>query len=474
MWLWTSSGDEWDTGTAAAREAFQRAGAAQPGSAYASLGEAYVHAFERDREGALARVARVLEGAEPPADAWFLRGALHSYDFTRGALDFGKTDDELRDFETAEEDLTRGLELDPLSSWGLASRGAVRFAVGNLDAARSDFVASLAISPDRAPVAYMASRVALALDLYDDCYRYSSQAIRLHPDDKYYMIRALLGLHACRYRQARDDMDQAVRLDGKDAPNRVIRALLRALTGDRDGARADTAYVRSLPEETTKSILGFDKDVSKNDAAIQVALRAFADFDRVFVLPPARKKALRESQRAFSSLPWFRDGMRKLTSDPTSSTEITTMLFGFGEFMETRAGFDEAFTFTMKELGLRSRIFHPTGVRWLGKMVEEQMLLGRKRLYRGREYLQRAGARYRHGQYEEALADLVEAEKLSPSDADVQYALATLRAIRGDGDGAVAALRRARDAGWGHPEYTREDEDFGSVRDREDFKRLVE
>jgi len=38
----------------------------------------------------------------------------------------------------------------------------------------------------------------------------------------------------------------------------------------------------------------------------------------------------------------------------------------------------------------------------------------------------------------------------------------------------VAALERARDAGWGHPEYTREDEDFSSVRDREDFKRLVE
>ena len=97
----------------------------------------------------------------------------------------------------------------------------------------------------------------------------------------------------------------------------------------------------------------------------------------------------------------------------------------------------------------------------------------RKRLYRAQDLKQRASAYYRCDRLDEALADMERAEQLAPGDADVLYALATLRAIQKDVEGSIAALRRAFAAGWGHPEFTREDPDFEPVRSHPDYEALL-
>ena len=88
-------------------------------------------------------------------------------------------------------------------------------------------------------------------------------------------------------------------------------------------------------------------------------------------------------------------------------------------------------------------------------------------------FARRNRTKYRYDRIGDALADIEAAEKLAPGDADVQYALATLRAIHNDVEGSIAALRRALAAGWGHPEYTREDPDFESVRSHPDYGALL-
>ncbi|MFO8013459.1 MAG: hypothetical protein R6X20_09160, partial [Phycisphaerae bacterium] len=61
-----------------------------------------------------------------------------------------------------------------------------------------------------------------------------------------------------------------------------------------------------------------------------------------------------------------------------------------------------------------------------------------------------------------------------PAAPQVHYNLACGLARLGKGDEAMAALRRALRAGWTDADHTRDDADLASLRDRDDFKRLLE
>ena len=61
-----------------------------------------------------------------------------------------------------------------------------------------------------------------------------------------------------------------------------------------------------------------------------------------------------------------------------------------------------------------------------------------------------------------------------PDAADLHYNLACCLALQAKAEEAVAALERAVDAGWANATHTQADEDLESLRNRKDFKRLLE
>ncbi len=472
--LWRGEPDE-----SAYRQAtsdFEGAGRAAPGSPFALLGQAYIFALEKKRAEALAIVDRLAGGEARHPDVFFLRAALHSFDIQAGAtrVEFHEVDDAWLDYDGAERDLTTALELDPLSPWGHAIRGRIRFGLGDLDGAREDLLKSLDLAPENNAVAFMAARVTLALGQVDESYQLISKAIQLKRKDRYLSFRAILAVYNEDYVVARRDADAAVELGETDPQARFVSALLYAIDGDETKARADIQAANAEWQADLEKIRDFDREILKNAMLVQVVVKALADFDRIFLLAPARKKGLRETQAVLSLSKWFHEGLVQLGELRNADPEVGLVFFEMVKLLEDRPKFQEVFPFMMKELGLKSPLFASTDVKWIGKLMEEQALMARKRLYRPKDYLKRAGAYYRRGDLAKALTDLEEAERINAGDADVLYALATVLARQGNGDRALVALRRAFECGWGHPEYTREDSDFASIKDRPEFQKLVQ
>ena len=78
------------------------------------------------------------------------------------------------------------------------------------------------------------------------------------------------------------------------------------------------------------------------------------------------------------------------------------------------------------------------------------------------------------GEYQRArtLLDSILRER---ADSDLaEYMAAVVGAATGDGDGALAHLGRAISLNPENRNLARQDEDFGALRDREEFRRLVE
>ncbi len=456
-----------------AKEAFARAGQAAPGSAYAALGEAYVLALGQENDEALARLSEIpAEEANHP-DVYFLRGAMRSYDFTPGRAEMNRVRDELIDYDAAIADLDRALELDPLSSWGLAIRGGARFMLMDFPGAKADLEASLALAPENPSVLYLAGRVRIGLGDYDGAKTFISRAIDIRPSSKYLFLRATIELHNRDRRAARRDLERGVMLDPDDGDIFFLRAILLEMEGDHEGMKADVAAAMFADQTRWDGFRKVDADMAKNAAVIKLVMSSLQDADRVFTLKPDRKKSLRDTQRGMSKLPWFAEQMKKLGDPSRISPEVRWVLFEMSRILEDDPELAGAHAAVMKEMQVKSPLLRASGLRWVARMIEEQALMQRKRLYRAQDLKQRASAYYRYDRMDEALEDIEQAEQLAPGDADVLYALATLRAIKKDAEGCMAALRRALVAGWGHPEFTREDPDFEPVRAHPDYEALL-
>lgn len=458
---------------AQAVEAFERARQAAPGTAYAALGEAYRFVLDRKHQEALALLMSIPEAEANHPDVYFLRGSMRSYNYTPGSVEMDSVNDKLIDYDAALADLDRALELDPLSPWALAVRGGTKFMLMDFPGARADLAASLALAPDVPSVLYLASRVEIGLGNYAEARRLVSRAIEIKPSSRYFHIRATILLRERSYEEARSDIERGIALKPDDGEIFVLRAILMEMEGKHEEMKTDVAAALAVNEARWVNFRKVDADLAKNAAAIKMVMSSLMDADRVFALPPSRKKSLREAQKGIASLSWFAEQVKRLGRPSRSSPEVRWVLFEISHLIEGDSELQRAHEMVVKEMGLKSVLFQPSGLRLIAQVIEEQALMRRKRLYRSKDLMQRAAAYYRCGRMEDALRDVEEAERLAPSDADVLYALATLRAIQKDTQGSLAALRRALAEGWGHPEYTREDPDFESVRALPEFQDLI-
>ncbi len=455
-----------------AREEFQAAEAAAPGSAFAQLGEAHLASLAEDWTKALAILDRLCAGTERHADAFILRASLRSYMFQARGVRRWRVTEEWWDMEAALDDLGVAIELDPINPWGKAARGMLRFDAGDLEGARTDLEDSFRIAPE-AETAGFAGRVAYMQGDREASRRWMNEAVARARGAGFRRFRAFLDFLDREYRRGIVDLDVIVAAAPDDAETRVLRGMLRYAAGDRAGADQDLEVYRRADPHNLKRFAELDADFTKNRAAVLLLAGAMKDMDRILFLPPERKKQLRDVQRLLNASPWFTKALEPLEEAVRNSPDWIGLMLEFSQLAEERDELKGAPEFLVKGMGMKSDFLFGKEGRLLARIVGERTLLWRKRLSDGAQYLRRGSVRYRSGDNAGALADLEEAARLSPSDSDVKYGLATLRALAGTGDEAIRALEQALHAGWAHPEYTRADPDFASIAGRPEFARIV-
>lgn len=84
-----------------------------------------------------------------------------------------------------------------------------------------------------------------------------------------------------------------------------------------------------------------------------------------------------------------------------------------------------------------------------------------------------AMAKYAEKQYKSAIAELEKLLTVDRTDPSMLYNLACCYALDGQKDAAVETLRKAVNMGWRNYGQTVADSDFNSIKDREDFSRVV-
>ncbi len=455
-----------------AREAFRDAGQARPGSLYAELGEAHLALLVQDWARAQEILDRLARLPDRHADVFFLRASLHSFGWNAREVRDRTVEPARLDLEAALADLDVGLELDPLSAWGRATRGFTKFSLGDLEGAREDLEESARLRPNP-DVDHGSARVAYLQGDIGSARAFIDRAVMTVPKNRYRRFRALLAFYDREYRKGLDDVDAAMDEDPSDTGSLFVRGVLRFAVGDKEGAASDVRVYRGSRPDHFDKFLEMDKEIAKNRLILRTVSNAFRDVDRILFLAPEKKKALRDMQRVIGVFPWYQEGMTKLREAARSDPESTGLLLSVCEFVEVREELAGIPSFLTKEMGIKNQLIFGSEGRFIAGLTQEATLLWRKRLSTAREYVVRAAARYRRGETAEALADAEEAARLAPGDADALYAAATLRAIGGKADEAMQALTQAFAAGWGHPEYTRKDPDFGSIAGRPEFARLV-
>lgn len=455
-----------------ARDAFLAAGKASPGSIYAELGEAHLAILAADWERAQVVLDRLAALPDRHADVFFLRASLHSFAWNPREVRDLMVEIERIDFESAVEDLDVGLELDPLSVWGRGTRGLSKFALGDLEGAREDLEEAVRIRPNP-DVDYALSRVCYLQGDLESARRFVDRAILAASRDRYHRFRAFLAFCVRDYATALADAQAAIDIGERGTGLVLLRGVLRYATGDKAGAAQDMRDYRATQSDNFDQFMELDKEIAKNSVILRSVSTAFRDVDRIFFLPPDRKKALRDMQRVIGAFPWYQEALTKLREVAQNDPEAVGLLLSLVNFVEEREELAGIPAFLTKELALKNQFIFGNEGRFIAGLMTEATLLWRKRLTTGKEYLVRASARYRRGEIPEALSDLEEAARLAPGDADILYALATIRALAGKADEALRALAMAFSAGWAHPEYTRKDPDFEAVAGRAEFKRLV-
>ncbi|MEK7867019.1 MAG: protein kinase [Planctomycetota bacterium] len=455
-----------------AREAFRAAGRASPGSLYADLGDVHLAMLVEDWARAQGVLDRLAALPDRHADVFFLRASIHSFGWNAREVRDRTVAPERLDLEAALADLDVGLELDPLSAWGRATRGLSKFSLGDLEGAREDLEESARLRPNP-DIDYASSRVAYLQGDIGSSRACIDRAVTRAPKNRYRRFRALLEFYDREYQKGLDDVDSAVDEDPSDSGTLFVRGVLRFAMGNREGAASDVRTYRGSRPDHFDKFLEMDKQIAKNRLVLTTVSNAFREVDRILFLPPEKKKALRDMQRVIGAFPWFQEGMQRLREAARSDPETAGLLLSVCEFVEDREELAELPAFLTKELGIKNQFIFGSEGRFIAGLTKEATLLWRKRLSTAREYVVRAAARYRRGETAEALLDAEEAARLAPGDADALYAAATLRAISGKADEAIQALTQAFAAGWGHPEFTRKDPDFASIAQRPEFRRLV-
>ncbi len=192
----------------------------------------------------------------------------------------------------------KALDRDPRHFWALLGLGVSQDMLGYVQDARGSYTAAIALWPDF-PWAHFNRGIAnIKLRDYDQAITDLTQAAKLKPDlTDVYVNRSLAYQGKADYKAGIADLDLAL---DKGAPyTRIyfLRAKMKELAGDKDGAKHDLA--EGLKKEPTDEKSWIARGYARLGTEPEAAL---ADFDQALALNPRSVSALQNKSHVLGRL----------------------------------------------------------------------------------------------------------------------------------------------------------------------------
>jgi tetratricopeptide (TPR) repeat protein len=204
--------------------------------------------------------------------------------------------------------LRRSVDLDPASFWAHMSLGTCHEHLGQYGDAAGCYTTAIALWPDFHGGYYHRGRALLQLREFARARADLDRAAEMTPDAPEPFLDRALALQGLKeYAAAIRDLDRALELGAPAARAVLMRARLRDLAGDKDGAKRDLA--EGMRQDPT-DVVGW---VARGNARLGSDLPgALADYDAALRVNPRSVAAMQNRSHVLSRLGRYPEAVRAL------------------------------------------------------------------------------------------------------------------------------------------------------------------
>jgi len=379
----------------------------------------------------------------------------------------------VRDLGAAYEQVSKVVAGDPLHLQARMALGLLRAELGDLFDAESDFRAAATCAPGWARPHYELGRVALSLGRLPDAIAELEAATEAAPSTLHLNALAVVLAISRRYEEALAALDRSLAADPANDDALILHAMALLGLGRREQANAETRrWMKGSPAYAVL-LREADKDLSKGAVrlVLEAIRRSLQEFQDVLFLSPQTKLAVKGTIPMVLKVDKLREMMQRYEEANRAHPAMRDLLLNLSRFEKDNPDLGEFLKFLREELKLKIDLhLAVTLMEFWFKLAHDEQLTRLSTLLTPKDYLWRAGIRYRTGDLKGAEADLEEAARIGTNDPRAQYGLATIWALRGDPQRCADCLWKARQYGWQNFAWIAEDADFEKVRDVPEVK----
>jgi len=424
-----------------------------------------------------ARVVKEVEGlVEQVPDARLLLAGLRGF-YYHPVHQFGFPEFRAyRDLGAAHDLLEALVTEDPLHIQARMSLGLIRYELGDLTGAERDFRFVATHAPSWDAPHYFLGRALASQRRLPEAIDSLGSAIRIDPDLRHVnYLGIVLGL-AQRYEEALRTFDDSLAKDPENGDAIALKGMTLFCLGREAEAEAEVRRYVSMEPEYVATLREVDDDLRRPEVQLAIGMvrKHLLEFQDILFLAPKEKELIRTSLAAIHGFPRFEDMIARIQESNSVRYELQDLILNVPRYEREIPKMGEFLTWLGKRLGFRADLHQTTVLtEFCVKVARDQEILRWTKLLTARDYLWRAGTRYRNGDIEGARRDLQAALDLEGGNARAHYGLATIFALEGDAARCADALSKARQSGWSNLGWIATDPDFAKVRDSEDVKAAV-
>ncbi len=459
-------------------EELERLEALAPNDPRVRLVRLYLDAiWQGDETVQRARILQDVEGLikEVPEARILLAGLRGFYYHPLHPYGFSKFRPQ-RDLGAAFTLLERVVKEDALHLQARMAMGLIQYEFGELRDAERDlrFVATHA--PDWDAPHYYLGRVLASERKLDEAVESIRTATRVEPDARHSSYLALvLGLGQ-KYEEALVALDESERLEPGNGEAIALRGMVLFCLHREEEAEKQILMYAAREPEYLEELKRIDRDLRRPElkVALEAVRKHLLEFQDILFLAPAEKATIRTSLTMVRAFPRLQQLIDRYQHAEAVRYEMQDLILNIARYERDVPRLGEFARWLGDRIGFKTDM-HVISVLtefWI-KLARDAEILHWSRLLTAKDYLWRAGTKYRLGDMDGAQADLDAALGIEGGSARAHYGLATIWALKGDAARCADSLVNARQCGWTTFEWVAADPDFAKVRDSQDVKDAV-
>ncbi len=379
----------------------------------------------------------------------------------------------LRDLGAAFDVLERLVVEDPLHLQARMALGLIRYELGDLPGAERDLRFCATHAPIWDAPHYYLGRVLASERRLADSVESLQAAIRIDPEAGHYNYLALvLGLGQ-RYDEALAALGESDRIEPGNGEGIALRGMVLFCLGREKEAEEQVRIYAAREPEYLEDLRRVDADLARPELrmALNAVRKHLLEFQDILFLAPEEKATIRSSLALVRAFPRLQQLIDRYQHAEAVRYELQDLILNISRYEREVPRLGEFARWLGAMLGFKADL-HMLSVLtefWI-KLARDGEIVQWSRFLTAKDYLWRAGTRYRLGDLDGAQADLDAALEIDGGSARAQYGLATIWALRGEAPRCADALAKARQCGWTNFDWVATDPDFAKVRDDGDVR----